>query len=93
MSEDKIKLTIREAIGLINYLNNLPSKELVPYETLHQEVYDMIDNIEDDKQKIKIYKALSEQGLNPTQFYIHLDKILTENDRKKLLLVRLVHGF
>jgi hypothetical protein len=59
----------------------------------YQEVYDMIDNIEDNKQKIKIYKALSEQGLNPTQFYIQLDKILTENDRKKLLLVRLVHGF
>jgi hypothetical protein len=59
----------------------------------YQELYDMLDVIEDNKQKIKIYKALSEQGLNPTQFYIHRDKILTENDRKKLLLVRLVHGF
>jgi len=59
----------------------------------YQELYDMLDNIEDGKQKIKIYKVLTEQGLNPTQFYIHMDKILTENDRKKLMLVRLVHGF
>ena len=59
----------------------------------YQELYDMLDNIEDDKQKIKIYKALTKEGLNPTQFYIQLDKMLTENDRKKLLLARIVHGF
>lgn len=59
----------------------------------YQELYDILDNIEDGKDKIKIYKELTKQGLNPTQFYVHKDKILTENDRKKLMLVRLVHGF
>jgi hypothetical protein len=41
MSEDKIKITIQEAIGLINYLNNLPSKELVPYETLQKDLHQL----------------------------------------------------
>jgi hypothetical protein len=41
MSEDKIKITFNEAIGLINYLNNLPSKERGPYETLQKDLHQL----------------------------------------------------
>lgn len=38
MSQDKIKITLNEAIGLITYFNNLPKKERVPYETLAEDL-------------------------------------------------------
>ena len=64
MSQDKIKITLNEAIGLINYLNNLPIKERVSYETLAEDLNQMGINgythlymtkdqsIEVDKQQI-----------------------------------------
>lgn len=54
------------------------------------EIYEMIEASEN---KIEIYKFLTEEGLNPTMFYMFPDKVLTFNDKKKLMVVRLKHGF
>lgn len=41
MSEDKIKITLNEAIGLIQYLRNLPVKDRVEYDTLVKDLTQM----------------------------------------------------
>ena len=54
------------------------------------EIYDMIEK---SANKVEIYKLLTEEGLNPTMFYMYPDKVLTANDKRKLMVVRLKHEF
>ena len=55
-----------------------------------QELY---DTIEESDNKVEIYKLLTEEGLNPTMFYMFPDKVLTPIDKRKLMVVRLKHEF
>jgi hypothetical protein len=41
MSQDKIKITLKEAIGLIQYLRNLPVKDRVEYDILVKDLTEM----------------------------------------------------
>jgi hypothetical protein len=57
----------------------------------YNDINEWVESAPNSKEKIKIYKLLTQEGLNPTQFYITKDKVISEEDRKKLLIVRIKH--
>jgi hypothetical protein len=58
---------------------------------LRQEILNLAETARREGLGSKVYKMLNEYGLNFTELYIKPNKVYTEEDRKRLMLLKIKH--
>lgn len=58
---------------------------------LQEEILNLAETARREGLGSKVYKMLNEYGLNFTELYIKPNKVYTEEDRKRLMLLKIKH--
>ena len=58
---------------------------------LEHELYLLAQHAKKEGLGSKFYQVLNEFGLNPIELYINHNRVYTEEDRKRLLLLKIKH--